>query len=433
MFAAFFAAGSARAEESGEALRKAIRAGDVAAVQRLLAAGADVNAASETGRTPLYRAALSGRTEVVRVLLAAGADVNAATTSGRTPLHIAISMRRNEVVRVLLDKGANVNAAIKGGVKDGQTPLHLAASDGLADVVRVLLEKGANPNAADKEGWTPLQLAVLEDHADAVRALLDKGANINATFGTSRRTPLDMAEENRAIYGKYIRGAYEETVALLQARGGKANNRSESYAASVMFPTEGAGRLYASAECNKVEMLRSLLSQGVSANARSTDSREVYEGGTALHGAVIGYLYDSLLLSGGKIDDTDGARKRAIDERALAKSTRDLALSTKALFLARQIAEEAVAEINRDRAKAEEMQKKADMYPLRYFCWPEWEPPLDASVKALLAAGADVNATDGKGRTPLALLRELVKNPKVKDNPEVDKLVQLLKAAGARE
>ena len=72
------------------------------------------------------------------------------------------------------------------------------------------------------------------------------------------------------------------------------------------------------------------------------------------------------------------------------------------------------------------------MYPLRYFCWPDWEPPLDASVKALLDAGADVNATDSKGRTPLALLQELVRKEGIK-NPEVDKLVQLLKAAGGRE
>ena len=50
-----------------------------------LAAGADVNAKDEDGRTPLLNA-LSGPKEIIELLIAKGADVNAQDDVGFTPL-----------------------------------------------------------------------------------------------------------------------------------------------------------------------------------------------------------------------------------------------------------------------------------------------------------------------------------------------------------
>ncbi|MBC6442916.1 MAG: ankyrin repeat domain-containing protein [Rhodobacteraceae bacterium] len=68
-------------------------AGRVAAC---IAAGADVAARDEKGKTPLHRAAARGRTEVVRALLDAGADIRARTKDGKLPADLA---EDNEAVR----------------------------------------------------------------------------------------------------------------------------------------------------------------------------------------------------------------------------------------------------------------------------------------------------------------------------------------------
>ncbi len=67
-------------------------AGTAEVAEALLVAGADANAASADGVTPLMRAAAGGRVEVVRVLLAAGADANAGVAPGTSQ---RILQRRN--------------------------------------------------------------------------------------------------------------------------------------------------------------------------------------------------------------------------------------------------------------------------------------------------------------------------------------------------
>ena len=57
----------------------------------LLKAGAEVNAKSDHGGTPLHVAALGGHAVVVTVLLKAGAEVEAKHRGGWSPLHAAAS------------------------------------------------------------------------------------------------------------------------------------------------------------------------------------------------------------------------------------------------------------------------------------------------------------------------------------------------------
>ena len=70
-------------------------------VQILLAAGADVNTRSKTGKTALHLAAINGHTGVVKLLLAAGADVNAADGHGQTVLSEAMWHRQLAVLQLL--------------------------------------------------------------------------------------------------------------------------------------------------------------------------------------------------------------------------------------------------------------------------------------------------------------------------------------------
>lgn len=78
---------------------RAVVGGHREAVDFLLARGADVNEADAlTGRTALHVAARKGDLAMVQTLLAAAADVYAQeTTSLKSPLHYAVEGRHRKV------------------------------------------------------------------------------------------------------------------------------------------------------------------------------------------------------------------------------------------------------------------------------------------------------------------------------------------------
>lgn len=136
-------------------LLDAAERGDAAEIKRLLAAGADVNAADKDGGTALDAAAYYGHADCVKILLAAGADVHAVNIDGWTALMAAANRGKTEVVKLLLAAGADVNAAANAG----QTVLMVAVINGHVEVVKVLLAAGANPKAVDKSGNTASHVA----------------------------------------------------------------------------------------------------------------------------------------------------------------------------------------------------------------------------------------------------------------------------------
>jgi ankyrin repeat protein len=144
-------------------------------VKLLLEVGADVDARTTTGNTPLFGAADAG-VENTLLLLDHGADPNIASQTGATPL---MGARTADVVWLLVAKGAHVNARSKRG----ETALAAAAGRGDAESVELLLSKGADVNATDYRGYTPLMHAAQydRDSLDVVRMLLAYGANADVT------------------------------------------------------------------------------------------------------------------------------------------------------------------------------------------------------------------------------------------------------------
>lgn len=82
-----------RLAESGTPLHLAVIAGNLATVEHLIGAGAQLEARDCRGWTPLHFAAFaSDNPTLIECLLAAGADINARDRKGRTPLDCASAM-----------------------------------------------------------------------------------------------------------------------------------------------------------------------------------------------------------------------------------------------------------------------------------------------------------------------------------------------------
>lgn len=175
-----------------EAFFAAARAGDLAAMQKLLARGVDVNAKGEYGGTALMAASLNSQTDAVRALLRKGANVNAKDNFGRTALLWSASFGPLDLVRALLDRGADVNVRSNDAIG---TALAGASFAGQLDIVRALLDKGADVNAKDKDGGTALMAASAQGHLDVVQALLENGADVNAK-GSDGTTALSVAKDD---------------------------------------------------------------------------------------------------------------------------------------------------------------------------------------------------------------------------------------------
>lgn len=170
----------------------AVKTGELAAAQRLLGEGADLNARDEQGATPLMLAASAGDLEMVRVLLAAGAAVNARTESGWTALSKAAYSAETkrgfaDVAQALIAAGADVEAPIGYGVR----PLMLAAGYGETAVVEVLLNAGADVLARNDGGYTALMMVKQKFYVDVINLLheAEQNAGIGESACNSKNAP----------------------------------------------------------------------------------------------------------------------------------------------------------------------------------------------------------------------------------------------------
>jgi ankyrin repeat protein len=79
--------------------------------------GADVNARSVLGLTPLHKAAIWGKAALCRVLLANGANPNIEDRWGNIPLHEAAHRKHRKIARLLLDHGSDPEHFGQGDVR----------------------------------------------------------------------------------------------------------------------------------------------------------------------------------------------------------------------------------------------------------------------------------------------------------------------------
>ena len=127
-------------EENGRKLiNAACKSGNnLAAVQKLLDDGADVNWKDTLGSTASMYACYQGDVEVIKLLMDRGADTDIQDKDGWTALMYASHNGKVECARLLLEKGADMSFRDK--TKKSRTAKDIAKENGCVDIVHLLNE-----------------------------------------------------------------------------------------------------------------------------------------------------------------------------------------------------------------------------------------------------------------------------------------------------
>ncbi|MEM1054585.1 MAG: ankyrin repeat domain-containing protein [Bacteroidota bacterium] len=158
-------------------LHRAAAEGDTAAVARLLAGGADVNALAqiapppEATATPLHLAAGAGHNPVVKQLIGAGADLDTMSPLYGTPLRQAVTSTSAVLARLVL---AGADPSIPDA--EGELPIHYALKQGDRGAASTLA-RGSDPTAPNAEGRSAFVGAASIGAESAVRQFLENGAD----------------------------------------------------------------------------------------------------------------------------------------------------------------------------------------------------------------------------------------------------------------
>lgn len=184
-------------------MSEAAMLGDVDILRALLVNDANADWANPEGETALMIAARSGNIPAAELLIQYGADLNAKENwGGQSPLMWAAAQEQPEMMRFLIAHGAEINEQgmarlwerrilseprPKDMNKGGFYPLHYAARQGCVECIQVLVEAGADLDVVDPDRVSPLNLALINKHFDAAAALIEAGADVNSwdLFGRS--------------------------------------------------------------------------------------------------------------------------------------------------------------------------------------------------------------------------------------------------------
>jgi ankyrin repeat protein len=236
----------------------AAREGCRACIQPLLDAGADIDAATLTGITPLLGAIINGYYDVAWDLVQAGAKVNLNDETNRSPLYAAVHFNimpesnrpspywfenehtAYELAELLLQKGADANVRLNALIPfrlkldrgtdsmlvAGTTPFLRAAKSADLPMMQLLLKYGADPTLATSQGVDPLMTAANlatkesdttgrykteEEIIEAIKLCLSLGLDVNARANDGRTAIFGAATFG---FNKVIRFLHEQGAEL---------------------------------------------------------------------------------------------------------------------------------------------------------------------------------------------------------------------------
>jgi len=363
----------AQSKAANLSLHEAAADGDIEQVKSLLSKGADVNEKRGLG-TPLHYASEKGRTEVAKLLISQGAYVNATGWREQKPLHCAAMRGDKQTVELLLSKGADVNAKNR----DGRTPLFEAmksSAAGRKELVELLASKGSKVPA--------FHLAAYMGNIEKLKKCLQEGININ-TIADCNFTALHAAANS----GK------KDIVEFLISKGADVDAKD----------ARGLTPLYYAAMHNYEDIADLLLVKGADVNAEGKDSYDYY---TLLYFAIWDHNKDAIKLLISKGANVNA--KNVYDYTPLFFAFWENDKDTIELLISKGADVNAEDKDGRTPYYWAVMQGRKDMAE---FLLAKGATPVSsihlasragdlAMVKSLIREGADVNAKDKAGQTPL--------------------------------
>jgi len=217
------AAAPARRKTSFDDMYKyhdAVRRGDLAAAQRMVADGIPVNVTDLERKPPL---AIAGNDATAAWLIANGADVNAADEHGQTVLMEQATYGHAGIVKMLIAKGARLDDVEP---RWKMSALRQAEQYQRMDVVQILRDAGAHDDAVTETNGTalaeddpPVRVAVA--YLDALFANDPKAMGALWTAGHQAFDEYDLGKWRgaRPHPAHLVRGFANDAAATLELRG----------------------------------------------------------------------------------------------------------------------------------------------------------------------------------------------------------------------
>lgn len=165
---------NAKTQDGVTPLMYAVDNGNLLIARKLLKSGANPNINSYYAPAPIITATIYSDTLMVYTLLDNGAKPDIIdSTNGMTPLLYAISKKNYEICHLLLDYGANPNLNTYN-----ITPIDQAIySKTDTTIIKLLIKYGANINSENEQGLTPLMLCIKYQNLQAAKILIQKHAS----------------------------------------------------------------------------------------------------------------------------------------------------------------------------------------------------------------------------------------------------------------
>ncbi|XGA08445.1 MAG: ankyrin repeat domain-containing protein [Wolbachia endosymbiont of Xenopsylla cheopis] len=276
-------------------LLTAAGSGDLDKVKDLVRQGASLEAKNKNDLyyTPLHYASLKGHLKVVEYFIENGSDSKAKDLFGGTPVHVASLNGRLEVVKYFIENRADLET------KDSsdRTLLHYASLNGHLDVVKFLAKNGADLEAKDNDGRTPLHYASLNDYIRVVDYLIKNWASLKAK-DKDGNTSLDLANQKGYVnIVEFLKQAQLDRELLTAAKNSnldKVKDLIKDGASLEAKDWHGRTSLHHASLNGNLDMVEYLIRQNVTLDVQNLyGSTPVHDASWSGHLKVVEYLIEN--------------------------------------------------------------------------------------------------------------------------------------------